>query len=169
MDPGIKGKKALAEAEAVRIRGDFGVQVTSAAADVTRRAGQVAIIAVAGDVDILANNAGAAPPGSCREWDRDDFQAGPDADMHTLTELIRALLPGIHATDRAASLDARVVAKEGISVNKARARRCTTLPVGRYGTAAEFDATCAFSCSAHSGFTVGQNILPDGGAINATL
>lgn len=83
--------------------------------------------------------------------------------------IMNNLLPGIHATDRAASLDAGVAGKEGISVAEAKARRCATLPVGRYGTAEEFGATCAFLCSAHAGFIVGQNILLDGGAINATL
>jgi NAD(P)-dependent dehydrogenase (short-subunit alcohol dehydrogenase family) len=48
-------------------------------------------------------------------------------------------------------------------------RREATIPAGRYGTAAEFGAMCAFLCSAHAGFIVGQNILLDGGAMNATL
>jgi 3-oxoacyl-[acyl-carrier protein] reductase len=54
-------------------------------------------------------------------------------------------------------------------VDEARARRCATIPAGRYGTAEEFGATCAFLCSQHAGFIIGQNILLDGGAINATL
>jgi 3-oxoacyl-[acyl-carrier protein] reductase len=79
------------------------------------------------------------------------------------------LLPGIHATDRAVSLDQGVAEREGITVEEARARRCATIPAGRYGTAEEFGATCAFLCSQHAGFVIGQNILLDGGAINATL
>jgi 3-oxoacyl-[acyl-carrier protein] reductase len=78
-------------------------------------------------------------------------------------------LPGIHATDRAVSLDQGVAEREGITVEEARARRCATIPAGRYGTAEEFGATCAFLCSQHAGFVIGQNILLDGGAINATL
>ena len=39
----------------------------------------------------------------------------------------------------------------------------------RYGTASEFGAACAFLCSAHAGFIVGQNLLLDGGALNSTL
>ena len=35
-----------------------------------------------------------------------------------------------------------------------------------YGTPQEFGATCAFLCSQHAGFIVGQNILLDGGAAN---
>ncbi|PKQ13916.1 MAG: short-chain dehydrogenase [Alphaproteobacteria bacterium HGW-Alphaproteobacteria-1] len=79
------------------------------------------------------------------------------------------LLPGIHATDRAVSLDQGVAEREGITVDEARARRCATIPAGRYGTAEEFGAACAFLCSQHAGFIIGQNILLDGGAINATL
>lgn len=82
---------------------------------------------------------------------------------------INNLLPGIHATDRAVSLDQGVMAAQGIDMETAQARRAATIPAGRYGTAAEFGATCAFLCSAHAGFIVGQNIVLDGGAINATI
>lgn len=82
---------------------------------------------------------------------------------------INNLLPGIHATDRAVSLDGGVAKAQNISVEQAAKNRQATIPVGRYGTAAEFGATCAFLCSAHAGFIVGQNILLDGGAVNATL
>lgn len=79
------------------------------------------------------------------------------------------LLPGIHATDRAASLDAGVSKAQGISVDEAKAKREAGIPAKRYGTRQEFGATCAFMCSQHAGFMIGQNILLDGGAMNATL
>lgn len=82
---------------------------------------------------------------------------------------INNLLPGIHATDRAVSLDGAVSSKQGISMEEAQAQRAATIPARRYGTAAEFGATCAFLCSQHAGFIVGQNILLDGGATNMTL
>ena len=82
---------------------------------------------------------------------------------------INNLLPGIHATDRAISLDQGVAKAEGISMEAARAQRAATIPAGRYGTAEEFGAMCAFLCSEKAGFIVGQNILLDGGAVNATL
>lgn len=82
---------------------------------------------------------------------------------------INNLLPGIHATDRAVSLDSGVMQARGISMEQAQAERAATIPARRYGTAAEFGATCAFLCSQHAGFIVGQNILLDGGATNATL
>jgi len=79
------------------------------------------------------------------------------------------LLPGIHATDRAVSLDQGVAAREGIALEEARARRAATIPAGRYGTPEEFGAACAFLCSQQAGFIIGQNILLDGGAFNATF
>ncbi|MEL6600414.1 MAG: SDR family oxidoreductase [Pseudomonadota bacterium] len=82
---------------------------------------------------------------------------------------INNLLPGIHATDRADALDGAVVAAEGITMEEARTRRAGTIPARRYGTSAEFGQTCAFLCSQHAGFIVGQNILADGGATNATI
>lgn len=82
---------------------------------------------------------------------------------------INNLLPGIHATDRADALDGGVVEREGITIEEARARRAANIPARRYGTADEFGAACAFLCSQHSGFIVGQNILLDGGGTNATI
>jgi len=79
------------------------------------------------------------------------------------------MLPGIHATDRAVSLDTGVSKAQGISLEQARANRFATIPARRYGTADEFGAMCAFLCSQQAGFIVGQNILLDGGAVNATL
>jgi 3-oxoacyl-[acyl-carrier protein] reductase len=82
---------------------------------------------------------------------------------------INNLLPGIHATDRAVALDNGVAQAEGISLAQAQARRAATIPARRYGTAEEFGAACAFLCSVQAGFIVGQNILLDGGATNATI
>ena len=82
---------------------------------------------------------------------------------------INNLLPGIHATDRADALDGGVVAAQGITLDAARAQRQATIPARRYGTLEEFGAVCAFLCSQHAGFIVGQNILLDGGGTNATI
>lgn len=82
---------------------------------------------------------------------------------------INNLLPGIHATDRAIALDGGVSRQQNISIEEARERREATVPVRRYGTRAEFGATCAFLCSQHAGFIVGQNLLADGGATNLTM
>ena len=82
---------------------------------------------------------------------------------------INNMLPGLHATDRAVSLDQGVADAQGISMEDAKAQRAATIPAGRYGTREEFGAMCAFLCSTSAGFIVGQNILLDGGAVNATL
>ena len=82
---------------------------------------------------------------------------------------INNLLPGIHATDRADALDGGVVANRNITLEEARAERAATIPAGRYGTRQEFGAACAFLCSQHAGFIVGQNLLLDGGATNLTM
>ncbi|WP_299842245.1 SDR family oxidoreductase [uncultured Roseovarius sp.] len=83
--------------------------------------------------------------------------------------VINNLQPGIHATDRAVSLDNAAAQAQGISVDEAMANRNATIPAGRYGTIEEFGATCAFMCSQHAGYMIGQNILLDGGATNSTM
>lgn len=82
---------------------------------------------------------------------------------------INNLQPGIHATDRAVSLDTGASVAQGISYEEAQEQRYATIPAGRYGTSREFGATCAFLCSQHAGFIVGQNVLLDGGATNTTM
>ncbi|MCB2130205.1 MAG: SDR family oxidoreductase [Rhodobacteraceae bacterium] len=97
------------------------------------------------------------------------FVAGTARQVAPHGVTINNLLPGTHATERSASLDRAGAAREGISAEEVAARHAATIPAGRYGTAEEFGAMCAFLCSAHAGFIVGQNILLDGGATNATL
>lgn len=82
---------------------------------------------------------------------------------------INNLLPGIHATDRAVALDSGVSQQQGISMDEAKAQRAATIPAGRYGTSEEFGQTCAFMCSQHAGFMVGQNVLLDGGATPSVM
>jgi 3-oxoacyl-[acyl-carrier protein] reductase len=221
-----RGAEAL-EATAQHIRSTYGVEVTAVAADIATEAGRAAVLAAAGEIDILVTNAGGPPPGLWSDWSRDDFIAALDGNMLTPIALMQAalpgmmargwgrvvnitsgsvkapipqlglsnaartgltgfvagtarqvaekgvtinnILPGIHDTDRAVSLDTGVSKAQGITIEEARTRREATIPARRYGTAGEFGATCAFLCSDHAGFIVGQNILLDGGAINATI
>lgn len=97
------------------------------------------------------------------------FVAGTSRQVAGKGVAINNLLPGIHATDRAQSLDKGVSDAQGISMEQAKANREATIPAGRYGTAEEFGAACVFLCSQYSGFIVGQNLLLDGGAVNATI
>lgn len=97
------------------------------------------------------------------------FVAGTARQVAAKGVTVNNLLPGTHATDRAIALDAAMAKTQGITPAEAKAKRSAAIPAGRYGTAEEFGAMCAFLCSAHAGFIVGQNILLDGGAVNATL
>lgn len=82
---------------------------------------------------------------------------------------INNLLPGIHATDRLEALDKAAAAAQGISQAEANTARLNSLPTRAFGQAEDFGQTCAFLCSQHARFIIGQNILLDGGASNITL
>jgi len=97
------------------------------------------------------------------------FVAGTSRQVARYGVTINNLLPGSHETDRIESMMQRAAETQGISVEEARARGYEANPTGRFGTKEEFGATCAFMCSVHAGFMVGQNILLDGGANNATF
>ncbi len=97
------------------------------------------------------------------------YVAGTSRQVAGSGVVMNNLLPGIHATDRAVSLDTGVSQQQGISIEDAKAQRCKTIPAGRYGTPEEFGAMCAFLCSQHAGFIIGQNILLDGGGVNSTM
>lgn len=97
------------------------------------------------------------------------FVAGMSRQVAGSGVCVNNILPGIHATDRADSLDKGVSDKQGISLEDARKQRQAGIPTGTYGQATDFGATCAFLCSQQARFIVGQNILLDGGALNVTI
>ena len=97
------------------------------------------------------------------------FVAGMSRQVAQHGVVVNNLLPGIHATDRAVSLDSGVAKAEGISLNAARARREATIPTRSYGLAEDFGATCAFMCSQQARFMIGQNVMLDGGAANISI
>lgn len=97
------------------------------------------------------------------------FVAGMSRQVAGKGVCVNNILPGIHDTDRATGLDAGVAKAKGITPSEARTQREATIPTGTYGRADDFGATCAFLCSQQARFIVGQNILLDGGALNATL
>ncbi|KFI25983.1 short-chain dehydrogenase [Haematobacter massiliensis] len=97
------------------------------------------------------------------------FVAGTSRQVAGKGVAINNLLPGIHDTDRATALDGGMAKQAGISVAEARQRRYASIPAGRYGTAEEFGAACAFLCSQYAGFFIGQNFMPDGGLNNLTM
>ena len=86
---------------------------------------------------------------------------------HNVT--INNLLPGPFLTDRLRANNAAAAAKSGRTVEQEIAARAASNPAGRIGDPAEFGDACAFLCSATAGFIVGQNLVIDGGAFNATM
>jgi len=97
------------------------------------------------------------------------FVAGTARQVAKHGVIMNNLLPGQHDTDRIKSLMGAIAEREGISVEAARERAQAANPRGRFGTPEEFGRVCAFLCSEHVGFMVGQNVLLDGGAFNSTM
>jgi 3-oxoacyl-[acyl-carrier protein] reductase len=86
---------------------------------------------------------------------------------HNVT--INNLLPGSFDTARLrATMEGRAK-QAGTSLDEIVAQSRNVNPTGRFGTIAEFGAACAFLCSVHAGYIVGQNLLLDGGAYPGTF
>jgi 3-oxoacyl-[acyl-carrier protein] reductase len=97
------------------------------------------------------------------------FSAGLARQVARHNVTINNLLPGPFLTDRLRSNARAAAAAAGQDVDTMLMERAKGSPAGRVGDPAEFGAACVFLCSAHSGFIVGQNLLLDGGAFNATM
>ena len=82
---------------------------------------------------------------------------------------INNLLPGYFDTDRLRGTMAARAQNAGKTIEEAMAQAKSNIPAGRFGSAAEFGAMCAFLCSAQAGYVVGQNLLLDGGAYPGTF
>ena len=82
---------------------------------------------------------------------------------------INGLLPGPFDTDRLRVTMAGRAKATGQSYETILDQRRKENPAGRFGTAEEFGAMCAFLCSVHAGFITGQNILMDGGSYPGTF
>ncbi|HKB53254.1 MAG TPA: SDR family oxidoreductase, partial [Ramlibacter sp.] len=81
---------------------------------------------------------------------------------------INNLLPGAFDTDRLNATMQGAAQKSGKSIDQIKDARKKTIPAQRFGTPAEFGATCAFLCSQHASYITGQNVLIDGGAYPGT-
>jgi 3-oxoacyl-[acyl-carrier protein] reductase len=86
---------------------------------------------------------------------------------HNVT--INNLLPGSFDTDRLRGILELRTKATGKPVEELRKAQMSANPAGRFGSAAEFGAACAFLCSAQAGYIVGQNVLIDGGAFPGTF
>ena len=84
---------------------------------------------------------------------------------HNVT--INNLLPGPFDTD-AQREHVQGMAGANNSFEKLWQARVAQNPAGRFGTAHELGAYCAFLCSAQAGYITGQNLLIDGGSYPGT-
>ncbi|MDR3095700.1 MAG: SDR family oxidoreductase [Paraburkholderia sp.] len=82
---------------------------------------------------------------------------------------INNLLPGLFETDRLRQSTQAAADAQGKSYDVALEAKRQQIPTGRFGTAEEFGAFCAFLCSGHGGYFTGQNVLLDGGSYPGTF
>jgi len=82
---------------------------------------------------------------------------------------INNLLPGNFDTDRLRTTMQGRAKAAGKDIDTMMEAARSTIPSQRFGSADEFGAVCAFICSVHAGYLVGQNILLDGGSYPGTF
>jgi 3-oxoacyl-[acyl-carrier protein] reductase len=80
---------------------------------------------------------------------------------------VNTLLPGAITTDRTVQLSRAAAERLKISVEEAMQRNANAIPVGRYGTTAEFGAVAAFIASPLAAYITGSLIRVDGGALRS--
>jgi 3-oxoacyl-[acyl-carrier protein] reductase len=76
---------------------------------------------------------------------------------------VNCIAPNAILTDRTRSIARGSAEKAGISLEAQLERNAGTLPMARYGEAAELGDLCAYLCSAQAGYITGQTIVIDGG------
>jgi len=132
---------------------------------IARRFGRIVNItssAVKAPIDILGLSNGARSGLT-------GFVAGIARKVAADNVTINNLLPGPFDTDRLrGTMEVRAKATGKALADVLQAGRDAT-PARRFGTIDEFGAACAFLCSTHAGFIVGQNILIDGGTYPGTF
>ncbi|MCV9962191.1 SDR family oxidoreductase [Pararhizobium sp. BT-229] len=82
---------------------------------------------------------------------------------------VNMLLPGRLATDRTLSFDRMDAESEGLSIETVAARSQSDIPIGRYGTPAEFGAAAAFLASRQAAYITGVALPIDGGLSRSML
>ncbi|NOX99059.1 MAG: SDR family oxidoreductase [Verrucomicrobia bacterium] len=81
--------------------------------------------------------------------------------------LVNVVGPGRIDTDRIAHLDSVVAEKQSLSAEQVRAAAEANIPLGRAGRPEEFGKIVAFLCSEANTYLTGQNLIVDGGAVDA--
>jgi 3-oxoacyl-[acyl-carrier protein] reductase len=97
------------------------------------------------------------------------FVAGVSRTVAGKGVTINNLLPGRFATDRLRSGMANRAKNSGKDIAEIEAQSMAQVPAGRFGDPAEFGQVCAFLCSVHAGYIVGQYVLVDGGLVPLTM
>lgn len=86
------------EETASEIRQKTGVSVATVAADYNTEEGRAALLAAAGEPDILVSNPGVRQiPGDFNEWGKDDWQYWLDVHFLSSVQMIQAVVPGMRA------------------------------------------------------------------------
>lgn len=81
--------------------------------------------------------------------------------------LVNVMGPGRIGTDRIAYLDKVRADKAGITVDQVYENTIKGIPLGRYGTPAEYAKLTVFLCSEANTYITGQTVLVDGGLTKA--
>jgi len=81
---------------------------------------------------------------------------------------VNAIQPGRISTERITELDTDTAKREGITIEKVRERfEKGAIPLGRYGTPAEFAAAAVFLASPRASFITGVSLQVDGGMLTS--
>lgn len=97
------------------------------------------------------------------------FLAAPSREVAHANVTINSVQPGMFDTNRLRNSTSRMASLAGMTPEQMAQTRTKEVPAGRFGAPDEFGKLCAFLCSAHAGYIVGQSILIDGGAIKTSF
>ena len=82
---------------------------------------------------------------------------------------VNNVMPGYHATERVAQLNAATAKRENLDLAEIQRRIEAQIPMRRLGDPREFAAMVAFLASDRAGYITGQSVAVDGGWIRSLL
>ncbi len=97
------------------------------------------------------------------------FIAGLSRQVAEHNVIINNLLPGHFLTERLQANNVHNAAAAGLPLEVYLENLHRANPTRRFGRPEEFGRYCAFMCSVHAGYIVGQNLLHDGGKFGGTF